>query len=338
MVDQVELAGDAGKAPLARRLAAEFMGTLLLVAVGSGAATLFTLGPLRGFNNIVTAQEGGQGFDPVSEALFSNLLNNSLGDVLGIALAFGFILAVLVYAFGGVSGGHFNPAVTFALALSRRFSWADVAPYWLVQILGGIVGALVIGGIYGDAGVTFEGTDILLGATVLGEGVNTAQAILSEAFIAFVLVTAIMAVAIDPRAPKGWSGLIIGLSLAGGIMLTAQATGGSANFARTLGPMVASIMPMYDAGTVPWGDIWIYFVGPLVGASAAALLYKSVTGLELVAPAPGPGAATPATDTLVGPVEHVHEKGDVHDAGPDLGGRGSDEPNPGPTGPWKGTE
>jgi glycerol uptake facilitator protein len=105
-----------------------------------------------------------------------------------------------------------------------------------------------------------------------------------------VLVTAIMAVAVDPRAPKGWSGLIIGLSLAGGILVTAHATGGSANFARSLGPFVASLV--YDVDKIPWSDLLVYAAGPLIGASAAALVYESVTGLERIAPAPRPGAAT----------------------------------------------
>jgi glycerol uptake facilitator protein len=99
-----------------------------------------------------------------------------------------------------------------------------------------------------------------------------------------------MAVAVDPRAPKGWSGLIIGLGLAGGILVTANATGGSANFARSLGPFVASTI--YDVGNIPWKDLLVYAAGPLIGASAAALVYESVTGLERVAPEPRPGAAT----------------------------------------------
>jgi glycerol uptake facilitator protein len=103
-------------------------------------------------------------------------------------------------------------------------------------------------------------------------------------------MTAIMAVAVDPRAPKGWSGLIIGFGLIGGILVSGPLTGGSANFARSLGPFVASMVK--DVDKIPWSDLIVYAVGPLVGASAAALIYESVTGLERVSPAPSPGSAT----------------------------------------------
>ncbi|HWL66604.1 MAG TPA: MIP family channel protein [Actinomycetota bacterium] len=277
---------EGAEASLGRRLFAEFVGTLLFVAVGSGAATVLALGPLRRLGGLTELLQGAPGQDQVFEAI----LGNSLGDLLPVAFAFATALAVLVYAFGGVSGAHFNPAVTFALAVSNRFKWKEVVPYWVVQILGAVVGAFIIAGIYGQDGASLAGTDILFGATALSDDVNQWQGILGEAFIAFVLMTGIMAVAVDPRAPKGWSGLIIGLALAGGILVTGAATGGSANFARTLGPMVASLP--YEVGKIPWGDLWVYAVGPLIGAAAAALVYESVTGLERATPEPAPGAAT----------------------------------------------
>lgn len=317
---------EAGEAPLFRRLAAEFIGTMLLVAIGGGAAVVLTLGPLQGVQRLIE----GQMIPPEQTGLFSEFLANGFGDILGVALAFGLILAVLIYAFGGVSGGHFNPAVTFALGLARRFSWKDVPLYWVAQCAGAVLGALIIGGIYGDSAVTFEDTNILLGATTVSDSVTFWQALLSEAAIGFVLMTAIMAIAVDPRAPKGWSGLIIGLSLTAGILLTGAATGGSANFARSLGPFVASWIPgLYEAEGIPWSDLGVYALGPLIGAAAAALLYESITGLERLAPAPGPGAATPA-NTLLGGVDGVD--GDVH-GGP---GGGDDSPNPGSAGPYKG--
>ena len=162
--------------------------------------------------------------------------------------------------------------------------------YWVAQCLGAIGGAFVIAGIYGQNGASSGGTDILFGATRVASGIKDPQAILAEALIAFILVTAIMAVAVDHRAPKGWSGWIIGLGLAGGILVTATATGGSANFARSLGPFVASLL--YDVKNIPWNDLLVYAAGPLIGGSAAALVYESVTGLERVSPDPSPGAAT----------------------------------------------
>ena len=115
------------EAPLLRRLLAEFMGTLLLVAVGSGAATVFLLGPAQRFDLLAT--QNALSGAPEEQAVFQSIFSNSLGDVLGVALAFAFILAVMIYALGGVSGAHFNPAVTFALASVRRFNWRDVPVY-----------------------------------------------------------------------------------------------------------------------------------------------------------------------------------------------------------------
>ena len=274
------------QAPLGRRLAAEFVGTLLFVAVGTGAATVLALGPLQRIGGLSDILQQA----PDQDRVFSALLANSVGDVLTVALAFAFALTFLVYAFGGVSGAHFNPAVTFALAIARRFKWGELPFYWIAQLLGGIAGAFVVAGIYKDAGAATAGTDIMFGATVVAESVGEWNAILSEAFIAFVLMTAIMAVAIDHRAPKGWSGLVIGLSLAAGILVTAEATGGSANFARSLGPFVASLL--FDVENIPWKDLIVYAAGPLIGAAAAAFLYETLTGLEPAAPSPEPGAAT----------------------------------------------
>jgi glycerol uptake facilitator protein len=277
-----------GEALLGRRLLAEFVGTLLFVATGTGAATVLGIGPLA---RIGPLDEFLEGAPPGQQEFIQALLANTLADILPVAFAFGTALAVLVYAFGGVSGAHFNPAITLGLAITRRFRWGEVPVYWIVQCAGAIVGAFVVAGIYGQTGAQVGNIDILFGATVVQEGVDQWQAILAEAFIAFILMTAIMAVAIDPRAPKGWSGLIIGLGLAAGILVTAQATGGSANFARSLGPLVASLA--YDVDSIPWRDLIVYAVGPVVGAAAAALVYESASGLERVAPAPRPGAATP---------------------------------------------
>ncbi len=285
------------EAPLGRKLLAEFVGTALLVAVGAGAVVMFLLGPLQDSTSRIAdlAQQYGGSVDQIDPAI-PMLLKGGATSLLPVAMAFALVLSVLVYAFGGVSGGHFNPAVTFALAAVRRFDWKDVPAYWLAQIAGAIVGALLIAGVYGQDGASFGGTDILLGATTLSASISQWQALLSEALVTFVLMTAIMAIAVDPRSPKVMSGLVIGLALGAGILVTGAATGGSANFARSLGPLVGSLL--YDTGDIPWSDLWIYAVGPFIGAAAAAFLYESVAGLERVAPAPHPGAATGSDDVI----------------------------------------
>ncbi|HEX2058252.1 MAG TPA: aquaporin [Actinomycetota bacterium] len=286
---------EEGQASLLRRLGAEFIGTTVFVGIGTGAATVLAMGPITKLGQIPEVALGG----PEGETFYRTLFGATFGDVLGVALAFATALAVLVYALGGVSGAHFNPAVTISLAVARRFRWGDVVPYVLVQCLGAIAGAFIVAGIYGENGASFRGVDILFGATTVANNIEFVNALLAEAFIGFILVTAIMAIAIDPRAPKGWSGLVIGLGLGAGILVTAAATGGSANFARSLGPFVASLV--YETSSdVPWDDLIVYGLGPLIGGAAAALVYESVTGLETAAPAPHPGAATPPADELVG--------------------------------------
>jgi glycerol uptake facilitator protein len=149
---------------------------------------------------------------------------------------------------------------------------------------------------YGGEGAQFKGTDILFGATVYHQATtNFYQGLAAEALITFILVLAIMAVAVDPRAPKGWSGLVIGFALGAGVLIAGPATGGSANFARSLGPFVASLR--YHAGSIPWHDLYLYALGPIIGAVAAAFVYESVTGMELAGPAPQPGSAT--SDTVL---------------------------------------
>jgi glycerol uptake facilitator protein len=281
--------------PLKRRLLAEFIGSLLFVGVGTGAATAFTLGPLKSAAGVSDLFAGAP--DPAAALRQFQFFAGNHGNVLPVALAFSFTLAVLIYALGGISGAHFNPAVTFSLAVARRFRWKEVPLYWVVQCLGAIVGCLVIAGIYGQEGASFGGVDVLFGGTTVG--VEFWNGVLAEAFITFILVTAIMAIAIDPRAPKGWSGLVIGLALGAGILVTAGATGGSANFARSLGPFVAAAL-RYDVGSIPWSDLYVYALGPIIGGAAAALVYESLSGLEAISPAPHPGAATGGVDSVLG--------------------------------------
>ena len=280
------------RAPLGRRLGAEFLGTLLLVAVGTGAATAYLRGP------IVLSEKLPEALRQVPEQLeiFNALLSVSLSDLVPVALAFAFILAVAIYAFGGVSGGHFNPAVTFGLSVARRFPIGEAPLYIVAQVLGGIAGAFLIAGIYGETGAIVGDQQILFGATVVTDGVEFWQATLAETLITFGLMMAIMAIAVDRRAPKGWSGLVIGIALGAGILVTGPITGGSANFARTLGPYVASLP--FDGVEVPWGDLLVYALGPLVGATAAVFAYESLSGMERVAPAPSPGAATHDEEVL----------------------------------------
>ncbi|ATY83882.1 aquaporin [Kyrpidia spormannii] len=232
------------------RSLAEGIGTALLVLIGPGCAA---------FNGILTGQAHHSA---------------TLADVGVISLAFGIIVVGMIYAFGHISGCHINPAVTVGLAVIRRFPWREVPAYVAAQLIGAMAGALGVVAILGPAGATVGN----LGATVLSPSTGYVQGIVIEAIEAFVLMTVIMGAAVDGRAPQGFAGLVIGLTVAGIIMTTAGPTGSSFNPARTFGPYV---MDSFFGGQVRWAEYPVYVIGPILGASLAAWLYSAVAGLTV---------------------------------------------------------
>ena len=249
-------------ASLLRRLLAEFVGTGLLVLFGAGS--------------VVAALT----------------INGGRLDYAGlgiIALAFGLVVALAIYAVGTTSGAHINPAVTVALAAARRFSWAEVAPYVVAQLLGAFTGAMLIVAYVGS-----RATDLgSVGLTALGPGVNGVQGIVAEALGTFLLVFTIMAVAVHERAPAGWAGFLIGLAVATEIMLIGPFTGGSVNPARSFGPYLVNQL---FGGSTPWSEFYVYIVGPLVGGVAGALCCEALVrpGAAVVGGAPVEGGAPAA--------------------------------------------
>jgi glycerol uptake facilitator protein len=249
-------------ASLLRRLLAEFVGTGLLVLFGAGS---------------------------VVAALTVNAGRLDYAGLGIIALAFGLVVALAIYAVGTTSGAHINPAVTVALAAARRFSWAEVAPYVVAQLLGAFTGAMLIVAYVGN-----RATDLgSIGLTALGPGVNGLQGIVAEALGTFLLVFTIMAVAVDERAPAGWAGFLIGLAVATEIMLIGPFTGGSVNPARSFGPYLVNQL---FGGSTPWSEFYVYIVGPLVGGVAGALCYEALVrpGAAVVGGAPVEGGAPAA--------------------------------------------
>ncbi len=226
---------------LPRRLAAELVGTALLVLFGAGS--------------VVATLTVGNG----------HLSYAGLGFV---ALAFAIVVALVVYGFGPVSGGHINPAVTISLAVTRRFPWAEVVPYVGAQLVGGFIGGLAIVAAFGTHAV-----DLGMGATTLSPGVAYWQGIVAEALGTFILLFAVMGLAVDARAPLGWAGLMIGLAVAVEILLIGPLTGGSVNPARTFGPYLTLTV---FGGSVPWSQYGVYVVGPLVGGVLAVLVYDLI--------------------------------------------------------------
>ena len=181
-------------------------------------------------------------------------------DSLAVALAFGIALVVIVAAIGHVSGAHVNPAVTLALAVTNKFSWQYVPIYLGAQLVGAILGAVAVWITYGSAAREVAS----LAATFPTEGVGDLQALLAEILVTFILVFVIISVATDERAPAGVAPLAVGFALACGVFIAGPITGGSLNPVRTLGPMI--VAGQFTA-------VWVYIVGPIIGAVLAALLY-----------------------------------------------------------------
>lgn len=243
---------------LLRRTIAEAVGTALLVLVGTGS--------------VVAALTMGKGQLDYAGVGF-------------VSLAFAIVVAVVIYGFGPVSGAHINPAVTVALAVTRRFPWVEVVPYLVAQFVGACVGSLLVVATYGH-----DAVDLGLGATALGDGVPYGQGIAAEAVGTFVLMFAVMAMAVDSRAPLGWAGLMIGLAVAAAILLIAPQTGGSLNPARTFGPYLT--LTVFGGG-VHWGQFALYCVGPLAGATAAAFGYDFLAQTRAAETAAAEESSTP---------------------------------------------
>jgi glycerol uptake facilitator protein len=198
-----------------------------------------------------------------------------------IALAFGLIIAIVIYAFGTTSGAHINPAVTVSLAAIRRFPWREVPAYVAAQLAGAVLGGLLIVAVFGSRATDLGG----VGSTTLADGTGYLRGIVAEAIGTFLLLFTIMALAVDRRAPAGWAGLIIGLAVTADILLIGPLTGASMNPARTFGPYLTNAL---FGGATSWADLWAYVIGPLVGGALAAVAYDAIARPERELPADVP--------------------------------------------------
>jgi len=229
--------------PIAKRLTAEFLGTFWLVFGGCGSA--------------------------VFAALFLSG-NVPLGiGFTGVAIAFGLTVLTGVYALGPISGGHFNPAVTVGLWVARRFEGKDVIPYIIIQCIGASAAAAVLYLILsGKAGFTGVGT---FAANGYGDhspgGYNLASAFVAEVVLTFFFVAVILG-ATDKRAPAGFAGIAIGLCLTLIHLVGIPITNTSVNPARSLGPA------LFAQGGWALGQLWLFWVAPIVGAAIAGVLYS----------------------------------------------------------------
>ncbi|OGR89616.1 MAG: hypothetical protein A2992_02200 [Elusimicrobia bacterium RIFCSPLOWO2_01_FULL_59_12] len=183
----------------------------------------------------------------------------SLGLV-GIAIAHGLMLSVMVSAFMAVSGGQLNPAVSVGLWVAKKQGAQTTLAYTLAQLAGASLAAYVLRALY----AADVWRPVQLGTPALAAGINPLTAFGIEAMLTFLLMTAVLGTAVDSRAPK-IGGFGIGLMVAAGILVGGPLTGASMNPARSFGPALASGF---------WEFHWVYWAGPVVGASAAAWLYS----------------------------------------------------------------
>jgi aquaporin Z len=231
------------------RLTAEFIGTFWLVLGGCGSA--------------------------VFAAKFASSDGVSLGiGFLGVALAFGLTVLTGVYAFGTISGGHFNPAVTLGAALARRVEWKAVPGYWVVQVIGGLVAGLVILVIANGK----EGFDPVgnMAANGYGDHSPGGYSLLAVALTEIILTGVFLLVILgstDDRAPasKGFAGLSIGLTLTLIHLISIPISNTSVNPARSTG------VAFFNGDGAP-AQLWIFWLAPLIGAAIAGLAYPYLFG------------------------------------------------------------
>lgn len=212
---------------LLKQCVAEFVGTFALIFIGVGAC-------------------------------YNNRPEIGLG-LLGVALAHGFTIAVMVSATGGISGGHLNPAVTLGLLIGGKIKLLNSIAYWIAQLAGAAAAGYLLVALFGQNGVS-----IVAGGTPdLGKEVDPRMGIYIEIILTFFLVFVVYGSAVDARAPK-IGGLAIGLTVALDILFGGPFTGASMNPARTFGPALASHH---------WNNHYVYWVGPMIGGALAGLVY-----------------------------------------------------------------
>jgi aquaporin NIP len=185
--------------------------------------------------------------------------DGALGTV-GIALVFGLVIMVMVYATGHLSGAHINPAVTLAFTLTRHFPAREAGAYVAAQLAGAAAAAMVLLAVWPDQPAA-------LGATVPSVGVGSA--VVYEVVLTAILMFVITAVATDTRAEGAAAAIAIGGAVGLDALFGGPVTGASMNPARSFGPALA-------AGE--WQDFWVYVAGPLLGAAGGALAYQLVRG------------------------------------------------------------
>ena len=224
---------------LSQKLAAEFIGTFWLVLGGCGSAVLAAAFPEVGIG------------------------------LLGVSLAFGLTVMTLIYALGHISGAHFNPAVSVGLWIGGRFDSKELLPYIVAQVLGGIAGAGILY-VIASGKADFE----LGGFAANGYGANSpggysmTSALVTEIVMTMMFLFIILG-ATDKRAPAGFAGIAIGLGLTLIHLISIPVTNTSVNPARSTSQAIF-------VGVWAIGELWLFWVAPIIGAIIAGIVYKAL--------------------------------------------------------------
>ncbi len=223
-----------------KKYIAEFIGTMVLVVLGCGTAMLVGCDSQAGSGYLLTA------------------------------LAFGLVIVGMAYCVGNISGCHINPAVSLGVLISGGMKVSDFIGYVISQCLGALAGAGILAAIF-DLGSVTDMTGGF-GSNGLG-GVNgsTVAGLLVEIVLTFIFVMVILGVTSKKANHGSFGGLIIGLTLVLVHILGIGLTGTSVNPARSIGPAIVAAI---SGNSAPIGCVWVFIVGPLVGAAIAALVYK----------------------------------------------------------------
>jgi len=213
-----------------RRGVAEFIGAFTLIFIGAGAAVA------------------------------ANASHDT--TLIGVAVANGVAIAVMVSSLGHISGGHFNPAITFGFLITRRIKPALALLYWVAQFGGAALAALLVRNLLPRA----SSEAVKLGVPALGHGVDASSGFLLEAIFTFFLVWVVFATAVDPRGTfKSIAGLAIGLAITIDVLFGGPFTGAAMNPARAFGPQLVGDH---------WSHAWVWYAGPVLGGVVAATAYE----------------------------------------------------------------
>ncbi|MBQ7432754.1 MAG: MIP family channel protein [Lachnospiraceae bacterium] len=225
-----------------KKYIAELIGTMVLVILGCGTAMLVGCDAANGGGYILTA------------------------------LAFGLTIVAMAYSIGNISGCHINPAVSLGVLLTGGMDAKDFVGYVISQCIGALAGAAILAAIFGLGNVT-DMTGGFGSNGLAGVNDSVVAGLLVEIVLTFIFVTAILGVTSKKANHGSFGGLVIGLTLVVVHILGIGLTGTSVNPARSFGPaLVAAI----SGNTAPIASLWVFIVGPLVGAALAAVVYKAL--------------------------------------------------------------